>query len=172
MMETSLPQRLQQLERRIQELEAGERERASELVQSVLELHGAGLARLLELITHAGEPGQQILERLAQDDLVRNLLLLHGLQVLDLETRVGQALDQVRPFLHSQGAKVELLAIAEDAVRLRLVPGEDGYPASRQTLRAAIEEAIHGTAPDVHLIEFVDDPPRLPLPMLTVRERT
>jgi Fe-S cluster biogenesis protein NfuA len=170
MMEASLPQRLQQLERRLRELESGadtaERDRARELVETVLELHGSALARLLQLIAQAGEPGTEILGKAAQDELVRSVLVLHGLHAQDLESRVVQALAQVRPFLRSQGADVELTAIAEDAVRLRLLQGEGGFPASRQTLQAAIEEAICAAAPDACHIEFVDEPARLSLPVL------
>jgi Fe-S cluster biogenesis protein NfuA len=170
----SLPQRLQQLEREIRDLvsgaDPGERDRLRELVQTVLEWHGAALARLLELITYAGESGRQILQSAGQDELVRSLLLLYGLHAQDLESRVGEALDQVRPFLHSQGAAVELTAIAEDAVRLRLVQGGGSYPATVPTLRAAIEEAICAAAPDVDRVEFVDGSrSRLPLPVLSER---
>jgi Fe-S cluster biogenesis protein NfuA len=169
-METSLPQRLQQLERRVWELETGadpgERDRARKLVETVLELHATALARLLELIARAGEPGKRILDEAARDELVRSVLVLHGLHAQDLESRVTQALAQVRPFLHSQGADVELTAIAEDAVRLRLLQGDGGFPASRQTLQAAIEEAICAMAPDVCQVEFVDEAARLSLPLL------
>jgi len=169
-MEASLPQRLQQLERRLRELERaadpGERDRARELVETVLELHGSALARLLQLIAQAGEPGREILGKAAQDELVRSVLVLHGLHGQDLQSRVEQALAQVRPFLRSQGADVELTAIAEDAVRLRLLQHEGGFPASRRTLQAAIEEAICAAAPDVCHVEFVDEPARLPLPVL------
>jgi Fe-S cluster biogenesis protein NfuA len=170
----SLPQRLQQLEREIRDLangaDPGARERLRELVQTVLEWHGAALARLLELITYAGESGRQILQSAGQDELVRSLLLLYGLHAQDLESRVGEALDQIRPFLHSQGAEVELTAIAEDAVRLRLLQGGGRYPATVPTLRAAIEEAICAAAPDVYHVEFVDGScSRLPLPVLSER---
>jgi Fe-S cluster biogenesis protein NfuA len=171
MMETSLLQRLQHLERRLRELEqgaeSGERDRARELVETVMELHGSALARLLEIIARAGEPGKEIIDDAARDELVRSVLVLHGLHGQDLESRVVQALAQVRPFLHSQGADVELTAIAEDAVQLRLLEREGGFPASKQTLRAAIEEAICTMAPDVCQVEFVDESVRLPLPLLT-----
>jgi len=160
MTEPSLPQRLQHLVAQIQDLDPAERERARDLVQSVLALHGAGLAQLLALIRQEGDIGTQIAQRVAQDPLVRNLLLLHGLHPDDLETRVCQALDQVRALLHSQGAEVALVAVADDAVRLRLHRQDAGYPASLQTLKAAIEEAIAAASPDVRLIEFVatDEP--------------
>jgi hypothetical protein len=170
-MDASLPQRLLHLERRIRELEDGaepaERQRLRELLQTVLELHGSALVRLLELIAHSGEPGQQILQHAGEDELIRSLFLLHGLHTEDVETRVIGALEQVRAFLHSQGADVELTAIADDAVRLRLWQSEGKYPATMQTLRAAVEEAICGAAPDVQRIEFVDgSPSRVPLPLL------
>jgi len=174
MIEASLPQRLQHLESHIQELENGanpdERDRVRALLQTVLDLHGTALARLLDLISQGGEPGRQILQSAGQDELVRSLLLLHGLYSQDLETRVVQALDKVRPFLHSQGADVQLAAIAEDAVRLHLQRDEDGYPATLQTLRAAVEEALCAAAPDVRQVEYVDPlPARFPLPVLTGR---
>jgi hypothetical protein len=173
MIEDSLPQRLLALETRIRELEhnadESERERTRALLQTVLELHGAGLARLLELLGQAGTPGRDILQRAGQDELIRNLLLLHGLHTQDLESRVTEALDQVRPFLQSQGAKVHLDAIAEDAVRLWL-EREGRYPAAIQTLRAAIEDAIYALAPDVNRIEFLEaSPSRHPLPMVSGR---
>lgn len=171
MIEASLPHRLQELERRIRELEVGaapdERQRLRGLVQTVLDLHGAALTRLLDLIARTGVLGQQILHDADKDELIRSLFLLHGLHAEDLESRLGLALDQVRPFLHSQGADVELTAIADDAVRLRLLRGNGSYPATEQTLRAAIEEAICAAAPDICRVEFVDEPPaRRPLPVL------
>jgi len=171
MMEASLPQRLQRLEKHIRELEDGtdpaERARLAEAVQTVLELHGAALARLLELVAQAGTLGRQILEGAEADELIRSLLLLHGLHAQDLESRVGRALAQVRPFLQSQGADVALTALADDAVRVRLWQGEGNYPATMQTLRAAVEEAICATAPDVTRVEFDDGPfVRLSLPLV------
>ena len=47
--------------------------------------------------------------------MVGGLLMLHGLHPLDLETRVRQALDQVRPYLRSHGGNVELLGVSDGA---------------------------------------------------------
>jgi Fe-S cluster biogenesis protein NfuA len=171
MNEPSLPQRLRQLVDQLQELAPAERDRARALVQTVLDLHGAALARLLELLRQEG--GREVLEKAARDGLVRNLFLLHGLHPADLETRTREALARLEPFLRSQGAEVELVAVADDAVRLCLRRQGPGYPASVQTLRAAIEEAVGADAPDVRLVEFVEPPadnvrsPRVPLPVLT-----
>jgi hypothetical protein len=68
---------------------------------------------------------------------------------------------------------VELIAVADDAVRLCLHRSGSGYPASQGTLRAAVEEAVGTAAPDVRLIEFVEPEAagnartsRVPLPVL------
>jgi Fe-S cluster biogenesis protein NfuA len=172
MTELNLPQRLRQLVDQIQQLEPAERGRARALVQTVLDLHGAGLAQLLELLRQE-EAGRALLDRVAQDGLVRNLLLLHGLHPADLETRVREALIRLEPFLCSQGAEVELTAVADEAVRLCLRQNGTGYPMSQATLRAAVEEAIAAAAPDARLVEFVEPEAagrartlRVPLPLL------
>jgi Fe-S cluster biogenesis protein NfuA len=173
MSEPSLPQRLRQLVDQIQQFEPGERARARSLVQTVLDFHGAALAQLLELLCQEGDAGRALLEKISRDGLVRHLLLLHGLHPADLETRTQEALARLQPFLRSQGAKVELIAVADDAVRLCLHRNGSGYPASQWTLRAAIEEAIGAAAPDVRLVEFVEPAAagiattsRVPLPVL------
>lgn len=125
-----------------------------ELIQTLLELHGVGLERMLDLIWESGETGQAIIDdHLAQDKLVSSLLLLHGLHPLPLETRVLQALAKIRPYLESHGGNVELLSTAEGVVRLRLNGSCEGCAASAVTLKYAIEEAIYEAAPDVVAIE-------------------
>ena len=75
------------------------RERAEELVRLVVDLYGAGLERLLEIVHESGRLDDELLDRLAADDLVASLLLVHGLHPYDVETRVARALDGVRPYL-------------------------------------------------------------------------
>ena len=94
-----------------------------------------------------------MIDAFAGDDLVGAILLLHGLHPLDLETRVRQALDKVRPLLRSHGGNVELLGLAGGVARLRMLGSCDGCPSSAMTLKTAIEEAIFEKAPDVTAIE-------------------
>jgi Fe-S cluster biogenesis protein NfuA len=146
-----------------------------EIVQAILDLHGAGLERMLEHIAAAQDAGLTLIGALSQDDLVGSLLLLHGLHPLDVETRVRQALDKVRPYLRSHGGNVELLGIARGVVRLRMEGSCNGCASSALTLKLAIEEAICEKAPDVTGIEVEgitngqpvqDDPVRITLPVL------
>jgi Fe-S cluster biogenesis protein NfuA len=78
---------------------------------------------------------------------------LHGMHPLDLEARVGQALDAVRPALAGHGGSVTLLAVEDGVVRLRLEGNCHGCPSSAATMRQTIEEAILAKAPDVGAIE-------------------
>jgi Fe-S cluster biogenesis protein NfuA len=150
--------RMQRLESLIQEMECHPDPAAQaltrEIVQSLLELHGAGLAKILAHAGAAGEAGHALRQAFAADPLLGNLLLLHGLHPEDLETRVRRALQGIRPSLQSQGAGVELLAVAGGVVRLRLGASRTSCPASAQALRQTIEEAIYAAAPDATRVEI------------------
>lgn len=150
-------QRMQQVEgliRRIENLpDPAARASALELVQALMDFHGAGLDRLMEIVAEAGEAGYAIFDDFARDDLVGSLLLLYNLHPVPLETRVMQALDKVRPYLDSHGGNVELIGISDDVVRLRLEGSCKSCPSSAMTLKLAIEEAIMAAAPDVIAIE-------------------
>lgn len=156
--ERAFQQSIQQIEALTQRIESiadpATRESAGELVRAILDLHGAGLERMIELVAEAGAPGEAVVESFARDDLVGSLLLLHGLHPLDIETRVRQALDTVRPYLHSHGGNVELLGVTQEGVvRLRLQGSCHGCPSSAMTLKLAIEDAIYAAAPDATALD-------------------
>jgi len=152
-----LRERLQRIDKLLLEVDAqadsAARSRTREIVQALMEFHGAGIERMLEHVASTGEAGHQIIDDLARDELISSLLLLYGLHPLGLETRVAQALEKVRPYLHSHGGNVELLGIEDGVVRLRLQGSCHGCPSSAMTLKQTIEEAIHDSAPDVAAIE-------------------
>ena len=114
--------------------------RTREIVQTLLDLHGAALERMLTTIAESGEAGQKLIDAAASDDLVGSVLLLHGLHPLDLEARVRLALDGVRPQLRSHGGDVELLGVADGVVRLRIRGSDHGCHSTGQKLKAAVEE--------------------------------
>jgi len=149
--------RMQRLESLIQAIERSGNGPAAaparEAIQSILDLHASALERVLEHLADEGELGQALIARLADDDIVSGLLILYGLHPVDLETRVGRALAKVRPYLHSHGGDVELLAIDGNNVRLRMQGSCHGCASSAQTLKLSIEEAIYEKAPDVEKLE-------------------
>jgi Fe-S cluster biogenesis protein NfuA/nitrite reductase/ring-hydroxylating ferredoxin subunit len=139
---------------------AAARTRAEELVACVSGLYGAGLARVLELLREAGRLDDELLAAFAGDDLVASLLLVHDLHPYDVETRVRQALDSVRPYLGSHGGDVELLGVDDDGVvRLRLLGSCDGCPSSSVTLQLAVEGAVEAAAPEMSRIEVQSSQP-------------
>lgn len=135
------------------------RQRAEELVRLVLELHGAGLERLLEIAHDDGVLSDRLLDRFADDEVVSGVLLLHGLHPYDVHTRVEQALEKVRPYLGSHGGDVRLLEVTDDGVaRLRMLGSCQGCPSSSVTLTLAVEGAVEAAAPEIERIECDDSP--------------
>ncbi|WP_440098167.1 NifU family protein [Streptosporangium sp. H16] len=128
------------------------RAKAEDLVRALVELYGAGLERVVEIVTEAG--AAEVLGRMVGDPLVAGLLVLHDLHPLSTAERVRDALDTVRPHLGSHEGGVELLGVDEDGiVRLRLEGTCHGCPSSRLTVTDAIERAIAQAAPEVSRVE-------------------
>ena len=142
-------------------------QRAEELVRLVVEWHGSGLNRVLEIADDAGALTDQLLDRLADDDLVSGLLLLHGIHPYDVHTRIERALDRVRPYMGSHGGDVRLLEVTDDGVaRLRMLGNCQGCPSSAVTLKLAVEGAVEAAAPEVERIECDDSPEDADAPSL------
>ncbi|HSS20522.1 MAG TPA: NifU family protein [Pyrinomonadaceae bacterium] len=123
------------------------------LMQALMEFHGAGIERMMEIVSEIDSAVAPVFDGFARDQLVSSLLLLYGQHPLPLEERVTQALDKVRPYLDSHGGNVELLEIADGTVRLRMQGSCKSCPSSAMTLKLAIEDAIYAAAPDVVNIE-------------------
>jgi len=126
------------------------RTQVRELIQTLLELHGTGLERILNGVYDSPGGGAAIIDELSRDQIISGLMLLHGLHPLDLETRVRNALEEVKPRLGLHGGSVELLEVSpEGRVRLRLQGNCHECPSSRLTLQFSIEEALYAAAPDL-----------------------
>src|ERR1700688_1122725 len=121
---------------------------ALDLVQSVVELHGAALQRLVDSLTRTPS-GRQVLSDALENDLVSSMLLLHNLHPDDLETRVLRGIDKASPYLKSHGGDVELVAVRDGIVHLRLHGTCGSCPSSSLTLKNAVEEALYEAAPDI-----------------------
>jgi Fe-S cluster biogenesis protein NfuA len=147
------------------------RDRAEELVRLLVELYGAGLDRIMEVI--AAEPGgQRLITRLADDELVASLLVLHGLHPLTVEERVRRALDEVRPYLGSHAGGVDLLGVDEaGVVRLALRGSCDGCASSAVTVKLAIERAIEEAAPEVTEVQVAGVTDRREPTLLQIQPR-
>jgi Fe-S cluster biogenesis protein NfuA/nitrite reductase/ring-hydroxylating ferredoxin subunit len=124
---------------------------AEDLVRLLVDYYGAGLERLVAIV---GGADPDLVNVLAEDKLVASQLILHGLHPVDVDTRIEQALDRVRPYLGSHAGGVAYLGIDEAGVaHLRLDGSCHGCPSSTITVRATIEEAVLGAAPELTAIE-------------------
>ena len=121
---------------------------AQELLQAVVELHGVALDRILNAVADLPE-GITAIQRMAEDDLVSNVLSLHGIHPLSLETRVAAALEKARPYLKSHGGDVELGSIEEGTVHLKLHGTCGSCSSSSETMKSTVENAIYDVAPEV-----------------------
>ncbi|MFJ9784264.1 NifU family protein [Amycolatopsis sp. NPDC101161] len=133
----------ERIERLLGEFSGADAELAEELVHTLLEFYGAGLARIVEAVD------RPVLDRLLEDDHVRGLLVLHDLHPRSTHERVAEALDKVRPYLGSHAGDVEFVGIDDGVVRLRLQGSCDGCPSSTVTAKYAIERVVREVAPEI-----------------------
>ena len=127
---------------------------AKQLVSALMEVHGACLSRMLDVLNQAGEPGRQAIHSFVSDPLIRNLLILYELHPVELHLRVTQAMDKFRGSHAAAGVKVELLSTDGGNIRVRYSSESKGCGSG--ALKATIEAAILEAAPDVNAI-FVED---------------
>ena len=85
-----------------------------QLMQLVMEFHGAALDRALEILAGGGEAGMAFIEQLGRDPIVSSLLVLYGLHPETVEARVSKAVERLAPKLQRDGAAIELLGIGKN----------------------------------------------------------
>lgn len=126
----------------------GVRQAAAELVGTLIDLHGDAFEEIFRRL------GAQTALEFAQSPSIGSVLLLHGLHPEDVMTRVRAALDKVRPVLQNHQGDVELLAVENGSVFLRLKGTCHGCPSSQSTFKNLIESAVYGWAPEVEAIHL------------------
>jgi hypothetical protein len=128
------------------------RKSARELVQLVMELHGLGIERMMELIYSQGAEGAEIIDRLGADRTVGSLLVLHGLHPEPVETRVQQAIEQLTREFRKQEVEVQLLGVEDSNVRVLARMSAHACGSTAGAVRTSIEEAVYAAAPEISLI--------------------
>lgn len=140
-------------------VDAESRAGAKALVQLLLDLHGTGLERVMEVVAKNDESGQRTIDDLGRDPLVSSLLVLYGLHPLDLESRVAQAVEKVRPQVRKGGGDLDLLGNEGGVVRLQLKVTGHACASTGKTLKTMVEDALYEAAPDLNrlLIEGLEE---------------
>ena len=144
------------------------RAQTEELIQSLLDLFGEGLARMLEL-TEQSSAGSELLSAFAADELIGSLLLLYELHPDDTTTRVTRAVEGVRGYVEKQGGSVSLVGVANGVAYLRLSGSCSSCASSTSTLQPLVEEAIYAAAPDLEGVRIED--PSAPRQLITLTRR-
>jgi len=143
--------------------------KVEEVIGLLVELYGAGLERILEVVNEDAEAAAPLLKRFTDDKFIESLLVLHGIHPVDVDTRIEAALDQARPYLGSHAGGVEYLGVDDDGVaHLKLEGSCHGCPSSTVTVKLTLEQAIAEAAPEVIRVqvEGVAEAPTGPSPSL------
>ncbi len=139
-------QRAARIEGLVQKLETAAdpalRATARELVQCLMELHGTGIERILEIVSSAREAGAGLLESLGHDELVSSLLVLYSLHPEDFETRVRRGIDKARQALRKRGVSLDVLSVDETLVHVKIIG------LATEDLQTVVSDALSETAPD------------------------
>lgn len=145
--------RVQKIGTLVHELETiadpASRAAAKELVQLLMDLHGTGLERILELVFESGDSGPTIIDEMGQDPLISSLLILYGLHPDELQTRVERKLEQIASKLHKMGAEAKLVSISGGDVRVRVRMEGHACGSTGRSVHSTVEEELYEAAPDM-----------------------
>ena len=132
-----------------------------ELMQLLMDVHGQGLERIMEMIYESREAGSALIDQLSKDEIAGGLLLLYSLHPDALETRVNAALERIRPRLRKLSCAIDLVSIDEGAVRIRLTKSGHSCGSSAKELRGLVENGMYELAPDITALEILglEEPP-------------
>jgi Fe-S cluster biogenesis protein NfuA len=130
---------------------------AMDAVTALSELYGTALARVMALVDD--EP--RIPGVLADDELLRHLLVLHGIHPLPTADRVARALDGLRPHVRLAGGALVLDGIDGGVARIVVPAGcAGGCGPGPDALREAIVSCVLGAAPELSDVEVRQGPTR------------
>ncbi len=142
--------RLEELLEEVQGFEQPARDGVFELLDGIDALHRLAITRLASAIgTNA--------DRLAADDpAIGWLFEAYGVGVDDVAAAV-QALEPMEPYLNEHGGAVEVLAVDNGVVRLRMAGACSGCSAAAITLREGVEEALRSGLPGFVAVDVEPD---------------
>jgi Fe-S cluster biogenesis protein NfuA len=147
--------RLQSIEELLSTVEAAAdpnlRSKMRDLVQALMDLHGAGLERALELIGET-DAGSAIVSKLGRDELVGSLLVLYGLHPMNLEARIDQGLERARRLIHARQGEIDVLSLDGGCLRLRVRAEGHGCGSTSAALKEIVEAAVYEAAPDIAML--------------------
>lgn len=132
-----------------------------EMMDLVDAFHREGLGRLVEMIR--AWRGEIFLDAVSQDEVTGEFLAAYDLgePVDDREMQaaveaVDAALEEIRPFVESDGGMITVESIKDGVVTVRMLGSCDGCPSSSATLTGGLEEALRRHWPNFRRLEVAD----------------
>ncbi|WP_328773611.1 NifU family protein [Streptomyces sp. NBC_00286] len=124
---------------------------ALDAVGALTEVYGEALARVMDRADAA------LGARLADDELLGHLLVLHEVHPEPPERRAARAVERLRPALQERGGDAELAAVEGPVARIRLrTPGcGSGCGSASADVEEAVREAVLAAAPELTAVEPV-----------------
>jgi hypothetical protein len=117
--------------------------------QALVDVYGEALARIMDVVAHAGDGmAAKLAEALVSDELIAQLLLVHDLHPIDAEARVRAVLAEL------PGVRAELISINAGVAEVRAAA--KGCGATRDSARATVEDAVRIAAPEVAEVRVSD----------------
>lgn len=74
----------------------------------------------------------------------------------DLNQRIEQALEEIRPFLKTDGGDIALLGVEEQTVKVQLLGACVGCSVNQMTLKQGVELTIKKYAPEIQEVVNVE----------------
>jgi Fe-S cluster biogenesis protein NfuA len=71
------------------------------------------------------------------------------------ETKVRKALEEIKPSIQADGGNIELVAIENNTVKVRLQGACAGCPMATLTLKQGVERLIKAKVPEIRNVEAV-----------------
>ncbi|MEU2223413.1 NifU family protein [Streptomyces sp. NPDC012751] len=146
---------------------------ALEAVRLLTEVYGEALARVLD------DAGEALRERLAGDELLGHLLVLHDIHPEPPERRAARAVERLRPAVREGGGDLEWAGVEGRVARVRLSGGGGGgcgagCGGGSADVSGAVRAAVLALAPELESVEVVTAERRAApafVPLTAIRRR-
>lgn len=138
-------------------------EMALQAVEAVVDVYGEALCRVADAV--ADDPETR--DVLTADELLRHLMLLHGIHPDPPAARVRRAVDDAAAVLGTSSARVELVEVLEDAAVVRVTSGSCGACGDTAALHDVVRDEVLAAAPELLRVDFVGAEPAPALIPLT-----
>ncbi|MEV7154775.1 NifU family protein [Streptomyces misionensis] len=150
---------------------------ALEAVRLLTEVYGEALSRIVD------GADERLWRRLAGDELVEHLMVLHDIHPQPPAERAARAVERLRPAVREHGGDLVWAGVEGEVARVRLDPGGSGggcgggCGGGSADIAAAVRAAVLAVAPELGDVEIVPGgeqraPAPAFVPLNTVGRRT